>query len=360
MRNNIIAALLFATLLALIFSAGDNSPAFANSDGGDGVHVKPVGEDLAHPTPRKSIAGVSILVVGDSARPFHGQDARDRLASMGASATYVDQTTLTAGMLDSYDVVWIALWASTTVYNAGHTNAIRGYVNDGGGLLLEQPNQAGPVGILPYSFVILDHFYEGECETDVLVPTHEIVVGLSNEQLLECQDTVGSIGPEWQVLVEDGTGDPSLSVAAYGAGRIVVELGSTDTQNGCWCITGSGDVCMSDIMIERMVEWVVKEGLSRINLSSPADASTQSSPPTFTWNPNGGGDNRYVVDFHIPGLLPLGTTPILSQANWTMPSHIWNFLSSGTQVYWRVRGADLDVTPLDIVISDEIWSLNKQ
>ena len=101
------------------------------------------------------------------------------------------------------------------------------------------------------------------------------------------------------------------------------------------------------------------EELTKINLSSPADASTPASPPAFTWNPKGGADNRYVVDFHVPGLIPFAMTPVLNQTSWALPTHIWNFFPSGTRIYWRVRGADLDVAPLNIVISDEIWSLYK-
>jgi hypothetical protein len=45
---------------------------------------------------------------------------------------------------------------------------------------------------------------------------------------------------------------------------------------------------------------------------------------------------------------------------WTMPLSVWNKIPSGRRIYWRVRGADLDVTPLTIIASDEIWSFNKQ
>ncbi|MBI4829971.1 MAG: DUF1566 domain-containing protein [Candidatus Lindowbacteria bacterium] len=60
--------------------------------------------------------------------------------------------------------------------------------------------------------------------------------------------------------------------------------------------------------------------LARINLTSPADGSALHYAPTFTWIPDGGTDNRYVVDFRVPGLVSLRTTPVLSSPSWTMPN----------------------------------------
>jgi len=60
------------------------------------------------------------------------------------------------------------------------------------------------------------------------------------------------------------------------------------------------------------------------------------------------------MDIHIPGLVPLWTTPIVSETTWIMPELIWRFIPSGSLVYWRVRGADLDVSPLNIIVSGEI------
>jgi hypothetical protein len=85
-----------------------------------------------------------------------------------------------------------------------------------------------------------------------------------------------------------------------------------------------------------------------------------ASAPTFTWTPDGGTDNRYVVDFQVPGQILLWTTSILSDANWAMPQSIWDFISFDTQVLWRVRGADLGDPPLDIITSDEVWSFVKK
>jgi hypothetical protein len=38
-----------------------------------------------------------------------------------------------------------------------------------------------------------------------------------------------------------------------------------------------------------------------------------------------------------------------------MPQIWWDQILSGSYVYFRVRGANLDQTPLTIITSDELW-----
>jgi len=100
--------------------------------------------------------------------------------------------------------------------------------------------------------------------------------------------------------------------------------------------------------------WYQSE-LTKINLMAPANGLPRSSTPTFGWAANGGSNNVYVVDIHIPAIVPIWTTPILPGPNWTMPEWIWGLLPSDWPILWRVRGADLGHSPLTIIRSDEIW-----
>jgi hypothetical protein len=109
--------------------------------------------------------------------------------------------------------------------------------------------------------------------------------------------------------------------------------------------------------------WLIKTSppeLTAIHLASPANQSAVTSLPTFVWTPDGGTTNVFVVDFHIPGLVPLWTTPLLSETCWTVPAPVWNRIPAGRKIYWRVRGVDLDDPPLNIITSDEVWSFTKQ
>jgi len=101
------------------------------------------------------------------------------------------------------------------------------------------------------------------------------------------------------------------------------------------------------------------EGLGEISLFSPANESIMYSPPTFTWTADSGTNNAYVVDMALsltgPISGPVYSTPILYEPTWTMPTNAWNRIPSGSFVYWRVRGADLDFSPLTVIYSDEMW-----
>ena len=102
-------------------------------------------------------------------------------------------------------------------------------------------------------------------------------------------------------------------------------------------------------------------GPLQMNLQSPANESVLSSPPTFTWTNAGGTNNRYAVDLSYDWTFASywstyeNSHQLLSGNSWAMPANIWNLIPSGSYVYWRVRGADLDATPLTIINSNEVW-----
>jgi hypothetical protein len=191
------------TLFASFLAVGGDAAAAQDMDsvGAYGKQVA-VSEEMTSSETSGKLISQTVLVVGKSGNMHYAEDAQEVLSSLGASATLVDETALTGVLLDGYDVVWIATGVAKTVYLAGKADIVKSYVNDGGGLIVEQPNEVGWVLVLPYDFRIVDYFYSGECEHNVLQPTHEIVEGLSDDELLGCYDTVDTIGPEWEVLVE--------------------------------------------------------------------------------------------------------------------------------------------------------------
>ena len=103
------------------------------------------------------------------------------------------------------------------------------------------------------------------------------------------------------------------------------------------------------------------EGLTRITCESPANASVLYSPPTFSWIPDGGTNNVFALDFSfsypITGYWSTfeNLRQLISGNNWTPSTTLWNRIPSGSYVYWRVRGADLNQSPLNIIYSDEVF-----
>ncbi len=105
--------------------------------------------------------------------------------------------------------------------------------------------------------------------------------------------------------------------------------------------------------------------LTQITLNSPQNLANVSSPPTFSWTPDGGTNCVFAVDLALSPTGPIYSTyenmhqPI-HVTTWTMPASIWNKIPSGKRVYWRVRGADMDVVPRNIITSNSVRSFYKQ
>lgn len=175
-------------------------------------------------------------------------------------------------------------------------------------------------------------------------------VDYSNTLLIRT-DSLGTL--QWDKIVP-GTGwmDRGNCVQQTSPDGGYIVAGTTDTY-------GPGAPPNTNVLLIKVLA-DSQAPLTQVNLSTPANESILSAAPTFTWTADGGANNRFVVDLHIPGVVALWTTPLLSETSWTMPNPIWNFISPGTQVFWRARGADLDISPLTIITSDEVWSFTKQ
>jgi len=105
--------------------------------------------------------------------------------------------------------------------------------------------------------------------------------------------------------------------------------------------------------------------LTVIGLQSPRDGSLLSSPPTFVWTVDGGTANQYAIDFSLtpagPWLSSWDNLRMVIDEEFIETNPIlWAVVPSGTTWYWRVRGADRDVTPLTIITGAEVRSFTKQ
>jgi hypothetical protein len=100
--------------------------------------------------------------------------------------------------------------------------------------------------------------------------------------------------------------------------------------------------------------------LTRIHCELPENESVIDFVPTFFWEPNGGSNNRYAVDFSLTFGGPWFSTwenlhEQISDSYWEMSPESWDLVPSGNYIYWRVRGADLVAQPPDVIISDEVF-----
>ncbi|MBI5118947.1 PKD domain-containing protein [Candidatus Poribacteria bacterium] len=111
---------------------------------------------------------------------------------------------------------------------------------------------------------------------------------------------------------------------------------------------------------------VAESELTQINLVSPWNSSSLSAPPTFVWSATGGINNVFSVDLsYSPDFKTYWSTyknlhQTISGNSWTMPQSLWNQITAGKPVYWKVDGADLNHQPTTIVNSLQIWSFTKR
>jgi len=148
-----------------------------------------------------------------------------------------------------------------------------------------------------------------------------------------------------QVAAGQGMNSPCVDAGNDSAANLGLNLFTTRTDH-------MGDAGMVDIGYHY-------PNFTTISLQFPRSGSLPFSSPTFAWMTDAGQDNVYVVDFFIYPSGPLWTTPITAETSWTMSAAIWNLIPSERYVLWRVRGADLDVSPLTVIRSDEVWWFHK-
>lgn len=106
--------------------------------------------------------------------------------------------------------------------------------------------------------------------------------------------------------------------------------------------------------------------LTRIWLKSPADQAAVSCPPLFSWAAHGGTSHAFAVDLsYSADFTSYWSTyddarRVLTAENWQMPQAVWQKITPGKRVYWRVRGIDRNQASTAIVTSAETWSFYKQ
>jgi hypothetical protein len=104
--------------------------------------------------------------------------------------------------------------------------------------------------------------------------------------------------------------------------------------------------------------------LTRIDLISPDFNEYLASPPSFAWSVDGGTNNIYAIDLAYSKQGPFYSTwkdlgIAISNTSWTMSTSTWNQVPSGSKIFWRVRGLDLDVPDAPVVKSYSVYHFYK-
>jgi hypothetical protein len=168
---------------------------------------------------------------------FHraGSEAElDRLRALGYDITVVDGAPFLAlSNLLNYGTVVIAYTGPELI--ADRQADLEAYVDQGGGLLVHQPNHVGAMDYMPHGFDL--HINSsvwcapGAYVAEIADATHPVTAGCTDADLSGAFDTVGAIGPSWRVLARNTTcGDPALAVGVTGLGRVAFDTGNGNTE----------------------------------------------------------------------------------------------------------------------------------
>ena len=213
------------------------------------------------------------------------QSPRDRLIGLGYSVSLLP-VSADIDTFRQYDIVYLPVcWADGYFGNyaeiEAHAADYRTYVSEGGGLFVDQPNPSVQPGdsvspsLLPYPITFYNPYNSGDWPPIIVNPDHYITSGLSREDMPGPADQITAIDPAYEVLVRgQTTNSPSLAVAEYGQGRIVVQTANPSP---------SSFNPFSDEVYRRMIEWVGSD-VDLVNAcfhipSGPTPASVKQTTP---------------------------------------------------------------------------------
>ncbi|TDI45171.1 MAG: hypothetical protein E2P00_03740, partial [Acidobacteria bacterium] len=217
---------------------------------GEGNRVEqarpPAPEGLTSP----GLTGQSVLYVNESATPGE-QERMERLGFTVVQALVPEALDLQT--LKAFDVLWLTA-ASDSIFAS--VDAVRQYIWEGGGVVIEQAQFSGFANFLPAGYELFMFTPPTDGDNNTLAFTLEsatdpLTMGLSPDDLPTNFDTTfrGDAGPRWTFLAiqadtraaipeEDDLEVVTLGTAAMGAGRFVYHSGnlgnftSPSTSNG--------------------------------------------------------------------------------------------------------------------------------
>jgi hypothetical protein len=176
-----------------------------------------------------------------------------RLATLYSPVTTVTSAAAFPASLASFQVIYIG--HSSVASLSAKATQIQAFVQNGGGLIVEQPNAVGPVAILPPGFElnVSSIFNSTQAVSFTLGGWfHPITLGLNTVDPSGNFETVptSSLGSSWTMLLKaNGFPHAALLAGSYGSGRIIFHTGNIGTNSGD---PGSNNY------VKRLVDWAGK------------------------------------------------------------------------------------------------------
>jgi len=221
------------------------------------------------PIPEVTVTATAIytptILVTDTSKPAHlirigivqipdyiFTDIPDRLRGFGYNAEWIGLSSDYA-IFSEYDVIYLPIgWAFQNHLIENRAMQYQRFVEDGGGLIVEQPNYAGALSpeLLPYEITFKTMRYDPDEWPPRIVSEHEIIKNISVSELPGPGSLISAWDDNWTVITNSSkSNSPTLLVTSYGNGRIAV-LSTSVSKNS------SVRYQVGDNFIKSLITWV--------------------------------------------------------------------------------------------------------
>jgi PKD repeat protein len=225
-------------------------------------------------------------------------------------------------------------------------------------------------------------FGDGTSSSDVTPPCHtytepgtyRVCLSIANPcgVFTQCKDIIVYGEPRADFITDLAVGEVPLTVCFTDdsvGGNIISRRwqfgdgASSAEKNPCHTYVKAGKYTVSLTVIsacgtDTLTVPDAIEVYDTIRLLAPANGAYVQEPPTFRWS--GSVNNQFRAEYSYDPTFArvLASTPILTRSSFTVPLPVWEGVPTYKKIYWRVRGANSDVTPLEIHMS-EVWTFWK-
>lgn len=176
--------------------------------------------DTNTPKPTRPIS-IGIIQIPD----YIFTDVRERLRNLGFDAEWINLSSDYVAFSE-YDVIYLPIgWAFQKDLIEGRALQYQRFVEEGGGLVVEQPNYAGTFTpeLLPYKVTFKTFVYDPDEWPPRILTEHEILNGISLSELPGPGNQMTAKDDNWVIITTSAKSNyPTLVVGSYGKGRIVV------------------------------------------------------------------------------------------------------------------------------------------
>jgi hypothetical protein len=191
---------------------------------------------------------IGVILIPD----YKFTDVLLRLQSLGFEAEWIGASS-DYSAFSKYDVVYLPIgWAFQKLIIEDHALQYKRFVEEGGGLIVEQPNSSSSLtpDLLPYKLTFKQNQYDPNEWPPRIINEHEIIAGVPVSELPGPGNKISANDENWTVITSSAQLNiPTLLVAEYAKGRVAA-LGTSVSEDDLVRYR------VGDKFIKQLISWV--------------------------------------------------------------------------------------------------------